>query len=204
MGHRGRRCLLYGRRAVPPFGAPRHLKEEHMRKAAMSLPLLVALLVGGCASSDAGTTANTQTGGFEAYRDCLAANGVTITMPSRDPGAFPSDRPTDFPSGGPGGGQGPGGFGGGLGGRPEGVDEETWQKAQDACASVRPTGGPGGTGPGGGQGGGGNAGAAYRNCLNENGVTPENQNSTDDPVVAAAMTKCAPLRPSAPAATPTP
>jgi hypothetical protein len=187
-----------------------------MRKAAMSLPLVVALLVGGCASSDAGTTPTSQAGGFEAYRDCLAANGVTITMPSRSPGtfpsegAFPTDRPTDFPSGGPGeGGPGPGGFGGGgpggggFGGRPDGVDDETWQKAQEACASVRPTGGPG-AGPGGGQGGGGNAGAAYRNCLNENGVTPENQNSTDDPVVAAAMTKCAPLRLSAPAATPTP
>lgn len=173
-----------------------------MRKAAMSLPLVVAVLVGGCASSDADTSPTGQAGGFEAYRDCLAANGVTITVPSRDPGAVPSQgaRPTDFPTDFPNGGQGPGG--GGFGGRPDGVDDATWQKAQEACASVRPTGGPS-AGPGGGQGGG-NAGAAYRNCLNENGVTPENQNSTDDPVVAAAMTKCAPLRPSAPAATPTP
>jgi hypothetical protein len=57
-----------------------------------------------------------------------------------------------------------------------------------ACASLRPTGGPGGNN---------SAFAAYRNCLSEHGVTlnggPVN---TADPKYAAALKACAPLRPT--------
>lgn len=65
------------------------------------------------------------------------------------------------------GGGGPGGFDGFGDQAPEGVDQDTWQNAQQVCASVRPTGGPGGPG-----GGAGNpAFTAYLDCLSEHGVT---------------------------------
>ena len=95
---------------------------------------------------------------FAAYRDCLAQNGVTLpeggfgggqgggTPPSGMPtGAPPSGMtpPSGMPSGGPDGGPGMQ--------LPDGVDQATWDAAQQACASLRPQGGPG-SGQGGGQG----------------------------------------------------
>jgi hypothetical protein len=56
---------------------------------------------------------------------------------------------------------------------------------------------PNGGGPGGGGGGGREA--AYRNCLTERGVTvsgPVDDLDTADAKVAAAVTACAPLKPS--------
>jgi hypothetical protein len=76
------------------------------------------------------------------------------------------------------------------------VDAATFAKAQQACASVRPSGGPNG-----GNFGGANNSAlvAYRNCLSEHGVVTNGQTqpNTADPKVAAAMTVRAPLRPTA-------
>ena len=138
--------------------------------------------------------------GFQAYRECLARNGVTLPSFGPGDGGFPGSGPP--PSGFPSGRPGPGGFGG-LGGQPpEGVDQATWEKAMQTCASVRPSGGPGG--------GFDNAAfTAYRNCLADHGVTVSagpNQLSTADPKVAAAMAVCAPLRPTgrprSPSATP--
>jgi len=75
--------------------------------------------------------------------------------------------------------------GGGGFGKPAGVDDATWQKAQEACASLRPSGGPGG----------GRRNAAYENCLKENGVTTTGGGSaTADPAVRKAMEKCQVLR----------
>ncbi|MCY1144539.1 hypothetical protein OWR29_41630 [Actinoplanes sp. Pm04-4] len=89
-----------------------------------------------------------------------------------------------------------GGFPGG--GKPEGVDDATWQKAQAACSSLRPSGRPGG--------GNGNRGdgrnAAYENCLKENGVTDLSKVNSDDAAVKKAVETCKVLRPSA-SATPT-
>lgn len=124
------------------------------------------------------------------------------------PPGFPSGRPSGAPSPGasgrPGGG-GPGGPGGGFGNlRPEGVDDATWQKAQDACRSVLPTGGPGrgqnGGGPNGdnGQNGGGQpgAGTAYANCLSDRGVRLTAGLNTADPTVAEALKACQVLSPA--------
>ncbi|SNT64630.1 hypothetical protein SAMN05421812_117150 [Asanoa hainanensis] len=179
--------------------------------------LLTAACGSDSGSGDGGTAAGPA--GANAYFDCLRQNGVDIQgfpsgrptafpsgrpsgrpngFPSGRPTAFPSGRPTDFPSGRPGGGRmGGGRMGGGF--RPQGVDDATWQKAQEACQSVRPTGGPGGENGRGGPGGGGNrgAGAAYRNCLSDRGVELTANPSTADPKVAAAMQACAVLRPSA-------
>ena len=174
--------------------------------AAGSTALLVAA---GCGSNggsgDSGEGTGDAPGGASAYLDCLREQGIDISntfpsgrpsgLPSMPPSAFPSGRPSAFPSGGPGGG-GPGGF------RPEGVDDATWQKAQEACGSLRPTGGPGGNGPGaGGPGGNREAGAAYRNCLADRGIDLQASPNTTDPKVAEAMQACAVLRPNA---TPTP
>jgi hypothetical protein len=78
------------------------------------------------------TTAAAGQAGFQAYSDCLKQHGVD--MPAR----------TGQP---PGGGQRP------PRSLPPGVDQKTFDAAQTACASKRPTGGFGGGG-GGGRGGG--------------------------------------------------
>lgn len=188
--------------------------------AALGLAV-VAMLAAGCGGSKSSTTSTSpgqQPGGsdsVQAYLSCLSKNGVTMQMPSGRPsfpgdtrpsgvrpsGAFPSGAfPSGVrPSGGfPGGGGGfPGGGGGGLFQKPSNVDDATWQKAQAACASVRPS-----FGSGGGNGDNG-ATAAYRNCLSQHGVTVGNGPlNTADPKYAAAAKACAPLRPSvAPSAT---
>lgn len=168
--------------------------------------LLAAACGGSTTSSSSGTGGGGNGGGgnaaaFTAYIDCMAKNGVTITMPSfqprasRSPGEFPSGQPR--PSGSAGARRGGGGFpgGGGMFQKPAGVDDATWTKAQAACASVRPSGR--------GNGGGGNgANAAYRNCLQQHGVTLGDGNlKTSDPTVKKAMETCKVLRP-APSATP--
>jgi hypothetical protein len=79
------------------------------------------------------------------------------------------------------------------------VDQSTWDKAQKACAALRPSGIP--------QRDNG-AIAAYRNCLADHGVTvsgPVNELPSSDPKVAAALQACEPLRPTGrPSAAPTP
>jgi len=169
----------------------------------------VAGLAAACGGSSATPPANAAGNGgnnaFAAYTECLAKNGVVLpsasARPDRTGGVRPSNRPSARPSGGTGngGGFGGGGYGGFFGNQPPaGVDQATWDKAMQACASVRPTFGAGG--------GNNSAFVAYRNCLSEHGVTAgTNQLNTADPKVAAALTACAPLRPTGPPRpTPTP
>jgi hypothetical protein len=86
--------------------------------------------------------------------------------------------------------------------KPDNVDDATWQKAQEACASVRPSFG-GGRNGGGGNNGGGGANAAYQNCLKENGVTdPTAKLDTSDAAVKKAIETCKVLQPQA-SSTPT-
>ncbi|WP_410808876.1 hypothetical protein [Micromonospora sp. 067-2] len=182
---------------------------------AASSVLLLAACGGGSADSPASSGAGGAGNGFAAYQTCLRDNGVTLpTMnPSRFPGGtarpsgFPTARPSGFPTARPSGsahpsrGAGRGGFSGG--GRPEGVDEQTWQKAQQACASVRPSGrpdgfrGPGASGaPGAGPGGSGDGRAtAYRTCLSNRGLDPDRLDS-GDPKTTQALAACAVLSPS--------
>jgi hypothetical protein len=193
------------------------------RAAALFVASAAVMLAAACGSSSSddssgGGNGNGNGGGnnaFTAYTECLAKNGVTITMPSRQPreGASggpegagrPSGFPSGFPSGQPrpsgsfGGGQGRGGFPGGMGGfqKPDDVDDATWQKAQEACASVRPS------FNGGNRGNRGNgANAAYLNCLKENGVTDTGNLNTADATTKKAIETCKVLQPQA-SATPT-
>jgi hypothetical protein len=175
--------------------------------AALGLGVLAAFAA-GCGSSGSSGTPNS--GGtasnnnpFQAYLSCLQQNGVTITLPSGGPGrgapsgapgSIPSGAPV-FPSGAPGSFPSGGVPGGGIFQKPANVSQETWDKAQSACASLRPS-----LGPGGGPGGGGDNGAAtaYRNCLADHGVAvTAGQVNTADPKFAEADKACAVLRPSA-------
>jgi hypothetical protein len=169
---------------------------------------LTAACGGGSDNSSGGGEQNGNGNGggrntaFAAYIECLNKNGVTIAMPSggvrnrpsdgasRGPRTFPSGEPRPSGSGFPGGGfPGGGGFGNQ---KPEGVDDATWEKAQAACASVRPSMGAGN----GNRGGGRNA--AYQNCLKDNGVTTTGGKlDTTDPKVKAAVEKCKVLEPQA-------
>ncbi|WP_051809500.1 hypothetical protein [Actinoplanes subtropicus] len=180
------------------------------RAAALFVASAAVLLVAACggnSTSSSGGTGTTGTGNgsgrnseFTAYVECLQKNGVTITLPSRGPrpsgapqgGGFPSGQPR--PSGSfSGGGRGfPGG--GGMFQKPADVDQATWDKAQAACASVRPSFG------GGNRGGGMNA--AYRNCLKQHGVTStDGKLDTSNATVKKAMETCKVLRPQ-PSASP--
>jgi hypothetical protein len=170
---------------------------------AASATVLVAACSNGSGASDASGNGNGAGGNtaFTAYTDCLKKNGVTITLPSGGVRNRPSGEPRPSgiprPSGSAGARNGGGFPGGGEFGKPAGVDEATWQKAQQACASLRPSGRPGGFGRGGDNG----ANAAYLNCLRDHGVTLGQGVATTDPKVAKAMETCKVLRPTA---TPTP
>jgi hypothetical protein len=165
--------------------------------------LLVAACGGNSNSSGGGngSTGNGPNGEFAAYTECLQKNGVTITTPSRGPragasggpdGGLPSGMPR--PSGSfPGGGRGfPGG--GGFQ-KPADVDQATWDKAQAACASVRPSFG------GGNRNGGNGMNAAYQNCLKQHGVTAtDGKLDTTDATVKKALETCKVLKPQPSAA----
>jgi len=174
-----------------------------------SAALLFSVAACGGGSETPATGSDNQNGGggnsaFAAYTECLSKNGVTITMPSggarvRPSGAPDGGRPSGQPrpsgSARPGGGGMPGG--GGFG-KPEGVDDATWQKAQAACASVMPSGRPGG---GRGNGNGNGMSPAYRNCLQDNGVTlGQGAPASDDPAMQKAAEACKALAPTASAA----
>lgn len=171
--------------------------------AGLASSLLVLSACGG--SSDTATPASTAPAAasgaageapadLEAFRSCLADNGVTLG----DGGGIPSGMPSSMPSGMPSGGPGPGGMPGGL---PEGVDQEAFDAATAACADLAPQGGPGGGAralPD------DTALAAYRSCLGDHdvvvGENPQALAELDrsDPAVAAAMETCAPLLPAGP------
>ncbi|MEV6305305.1 hypothetical protein AB0M02_38235 [Actinoplanes sp. NPDC051861] len=192
--------------------------KAHRRAAALLVASVAILFTAACGGSDdsSGQNGDGQNGGggnsaFAAYISCLNENGVTITMPSGgpgggarpsgapdgvrpsgEPGAFPSGQPRPEGSAGPRGG---GGFPGGGGfTKPDGVDDATWEKAQTACASVRPS---MGAGRGNRNGGGNGADAAYTNCLKENGVTDTSNLDTSDATVQKAVETCKVLKPTA-------
>jgi hypothetical protein len=184
--------------AARPGGYSEVTVRNRVRVAVLLLALVAtAGALAACGSSSKSnassntTTPGGGTGGFTAYTDCLRKNGVTL--PTAFPrGNRPSGRPTDRPTVRPSGGnRGGGGFG--FGNRPPaGVDAQTWQQAQQACLSLRPTGNP--------QNRNNGAFTAYRNCLADHGVTMSagpGQLDSNDPKVAAAMKTCEALRPTA-------
>ncbi|MFI7438094.1 hypothetical protein [Micromonospora haikouensis] len=176
------------------------------RLLATALTVVALALSTACAGTDdaaapAGDDGQDGQNAFAAYRDCLQDNGVTLPSGGARPSGFPTARPSELPSARPSArpdaSAGAGRGGPGMG-RPDGVDEATWEKAQQACASVRPSGGPGarpgGSGaPGGGQDDGRRA--AYRTCLSNRGVDPADIDS-GDPKTTEALAACAAVSPS--------
>ena len=180
------------------------------RAAALFVASAAVLLAAACGGGDSsgggngGSSGGDQNNAFAAYTQCLAKNGVTITLPSRGPrtggsrgpgegygGTRPSARPSGFPR--PSGSfSGRGGFpGGGMFQKPEGVDDATWQKAQAACASVRPSFGAG-------RNGGNGQNAAFQNCLKDHGVTTDGGTfDPNDAKVKKALETCRVLQPQA-------
>lgn len=114
---------------------------------AAGLLLLAPLVAVACgsdgndASASKGGSSSSQ-GDFEAYRACLAKNGVNLQS---------------APQGQAGDGQQ---------GTPPSIDQQAMQEAQAACADLQPQGG----GFGAGDGGNGQAFQEYLSCLSENGV----------------------------------
>jgi len=182
------------------------------RAAALLVASAAVMLAAACggssskADSSGGGSGGGNGGGMNqaltAYVDCMKQNGVTITLPSfsprdgasRGPGGYarPSGQPRPRPSGSFGDGRGFPGGGGGFFRKPAGVDDATWQKAQQACASSLPSRGPGGFGNGGG------ANSAYRNCLRQHGVTLNGSRpASTDPKTQQALKTCSVLRPTA-------
>lgn len=181
------------------------------RRAGLAATGLVALLLLTACGSSSSTSSTSGSGGddaFAAYAQCLSDNGVTLpsggpggpggAAPSGAPGGMPDGAPTGMPSGAPSG------MPGGAGMVPEGVDASAFAAAQEACASLRPSGGPGaGAGAPAIDSG---ALAAYTGCLKDHDVTVTTAADlrtldTSDATVAAALATCAPLRPT-PAASP--
>ncbi|MFC0029245.1 hypothetical protein ACFFMM_06865 [Micromonospora chaiyaphumensis] len=171
--------------------------------------LFVTAACGGSddgAAGDGTPGAGDPAGGFAAYASCLKEQGIDLpdNLPTGRPSGqprpdgsgrpFPSGTPSPGFSGRPGGGRG--GPGGGMDRfRPDGVDDAAWQKAQDACRSALPTGGPGGNrGPG--QNGGQGTNTAYANCLADRGVQLTAGQNTSDAKVAEALTACKALSPA--------
>jgi hypothetical protein len=153
--------------------------------------LLLAACSGGSSASGSTTTSTTAAGAagsFQAYLSCLRSHGAS------------------FPTGGGGGTPGsfnPGSSTGGTRPTIPASERSTFDKAESACASLRPK---GGTFPGGG--GQSTAFAAYRNCLKLHGVTlpsggggffggggSSTTTSTTNPKLEAAEAACASLRP---------
>ncbi len=185
------------------------------RRVALAALLLVAVPVLAACSSSSDSASAESTDAFSAYQACLAENGVTLPsggpggqgpgggaapsgMPTDRPSGMPTDRPSGMPSGAPGGGMGV----------PDGVDASAFAAAQEACASLRPSGAPGRGGPGAGTGSSTDSGqlAAFVSCMKDNGVTVTDVASlnTDDAATAAALKVCGALMPSAAASSPSP
>ena len=123
--------------------------DYRMRIGVVALGAVCVATLAACGGKASGTgstaaAAGAGAGGMQAYVSCMGQNGVTITMPSGGPGGGmpPSGTPSTRPSGARGGTRPSGGPPGGGMVKPSGVDDQTWQKAQQACASLRPSRGP--------------------------------------------------------------
>jgi hypothetical protein len=151
---------------------------------------LLFLAISGCGGAgSAATTSASPSPGASAYFACLRQHGVTV------PTARPTARPTAFPSGG---------F----------AANPATAKAREACASLRPAGGFGGSGRF------GQAFEAFRSCMADHGEpipttrptapptsapspgTDRFLNGLDpsNPKVAAALKACQPKLPTFPGA----
>ncbi|NUU25854.1 MAG: hypothetical protein HOV68_30765 [Streptomycetaceae bacterium] len=189
------------------------------RTLALCAPLAAAAVLTACGGGGAGKTSAASPSGSagqgagqdqQAYRDCMTANGVTLPagsagpgggrpsgsgmpdggnpggMPSGRPSGMPSGRPSGMPSGQPGDRANPR------------TTDPAWQKAEQACASLRPQHPSGSAAPS--VNASDSAVRAYTSCLQDHriqvpdaGVSALNRN---DPQTAEALKVCEPLLPT--------
>lgn len=135
------------------------------------------------ASSVAPTPQGSGAPNFDAFRGCMAERGIELPEMGQGTGG-------GVPGSGQGAGAGPGrGFA-----APEGVDQAAFDAAMAECQGTMPQ-------RGAGFGTGSTATAAYRACLNDNGVAVGDEPGDlqavdrDDPAVQEAMAVCEPLLP---------
>ena len=174
------------------------------------------MVAAACGTKSSATSAGTSTtakgaAGFTAYRDCLAKNGVKLPAGGGFRGPGGSGAPTGtFAPRTPGTG-GAGGAGSSLRNNP------AFDKAQKACASLRPKGGFGG-------GAGSTAFQAFASCMSSHGITirgrgfgggssgstgststsvPATTVDTSSPQYQAAYNTCKALLPATPGSTTT-
>jgi hypothetical protein len=177
---------------------PHHRHRRRARWAAAFAGVAILVLAAGCggssskttASGSSSTTAKSGSGSssFSAYAACLQKNGVKL------PAGFGQRRPGSG-TGAPSGTFPPGGFAGGGAGGAGGAansfrNNPAFQKASQACASLRPTGGFG-------RGAGGTAFQAFVSCMSSHGVTlpsrgPRGSSSTSSSVPATTMNTSTP------------
>lgn len=210
--------ILSGLRAVLDFKGEQYaamrtipsLSRRLLHAAALTAAGLLLTACGSGDETEANPDESTSSGGdaLSAYVSCIGEQGIELPedwaadlgggMPGFDPESAPTDMPADMPT--DRSGEMPtdmpsGGFGGGFE-APDGVGDEDWQSAQEACADQLPMGGgPGGEAPGSGESGDL---TAYRDCLAEHDVElgeDVSQLDESDPDVAAAMEGCAALAP---------
>lgn len=177
---------------------PRLRASAHPRAGIITFVIAGTLFAAACSGSGSPSAsaanaspapASSSSGNFQSYRDCLSQHGVTL--PTRPPssGDGNSSGGGSFQSGAP---RGSGGFNGQFS-LPPGVDQSTFDAAQQACANLRAAGGRGGA-----------ATSAYRSCLADHGVTVPSTSSggpppsidRSDPNFAAANQACRALLPN--------
>ncbi|MFI1577901.1 hypothetical protein [Embleya sp. NPDC020630] len=173
--------------------------------AASALVLLLAGCGGGSSGKSTSVAGPSSVPGAgadatKAYTDCLRANGVTVPTGRPGGGARPSGRPdgTARPSDRPSrpAGERPSGFPG----RPRATDPAL-RKAEETCATLRPSRAPGSRGTAAPNGGPNDSGIrAFASCLHDHKVDlppggPSALNRTD-PAVAEALKICEALLPT--------
>jgi hypothetical protein len=166
----------------------RRLRAAAVVSALGSLCVLLAACSSGSANASGSSTSTTAGGSgsasFAAYESCLKSHGVTFSLGGFRPGA--------------GGTTSPPSSGGTTRTTLSPSERTTFEKANTACASLRPKFN--------GSGAASTAFAAYRNCLKLHGVTlpagrggfgggGASTSTTSTPKEQAALTACAALRP---------
>jgi hypothetical protein len=127
---------------------------------------LATMLIAGCGAASGSTpSAVSSSPSVSAYLSCLKQHGVSVPSPSASPG---------------------GGFGGfgNFGGSGSSSNSSAFQKARQACASLRPNFGSGGF-PGGGFSGFATAIKAFRTCMSDHGEPVPTTRPTSPPAAGS-------------------